>query len=96
MAEHAADRAGGMQGWQREIALAAGSLAFGLILLPFAIYVVGRQLVGEYAGDGPLALAESIWLDLATLRPFTWLLVLWPYLTVQLVRLVRRVWRRQS
>jgi hypothetical protein len=95
MTEHAATRDGG-KAWQREIALAAGSLGFGLIVLPLAIYVVGQQLVGEYAGSGPLALAESIWLDLAALRPLTWLLVLWPYLTVQLVRLVRRLWRRQS
>jgi hypothetical protein len=95
MTERTAARDGG-KAWQREIALAAGLLALGLIALPFSIYVVGRRLVGEYAGSGPLGLAESIWLDLAALRPLTWLLVLWPYLTVQLVRAVRRTWRRDS
>jgi hypothetical protein len=81
--------------WQRETAIAAGLLAFGLLALPFAIYLVGQQLLGDYAqGAGALALAESIWLDLLALRLPAWLLVLSPYLLVQLARAVRRTWRR--
>ena len=54
-------------------------------------------MLGEYATDaGALALAESIWLDLLALRWPAWLLVLSPYLTIQLARGVRRVWRPQS
>lgn len=82
--------------WQREAAIAAGLLAFGAFALPFAIYIVGQRLLGEYAGGaGPLALAENIWLDLAALRVPAWVLVLSPYLLVQLVRAVRRTWRRR-
>lgn len=82
--------------WQREAAIAAGLLALGVLALPFAIYVVGQRLLGEYAeGAGPLALAENIWLDLLSLRLPAWLLVLSPYLIVQLARGVRRTWRRR-
>ena len=82
--------------WQREVAIAAGLLAFGLVALPFAIYVVGQQVLGEYGeGAGALALAESIWLDLVSLRLPAWVLVLSPYLTIQLIRGVRRIWRRR-
>ena len=81
--------------WQRELSIAAAMLAFGLIALPFAVYVVGQRLLGEYAGSGAMGLAESLWLDLLAFEPLTWLLVLTPYLVVQLARLVRRVWRRR-
>lgn len=81
--------------WQRELSIAAALLAFGLIALPFAVYVVGQRLLGEYEGAGALGLAESIWLDLLALHPLTWLLVLTPYLVVQLARLTRGLWRRR-
>jgi hypothetical protein len=81
--------------WQREVAIGAGLLVFGLVALPFAIYVVGQRVLGDYGeGQGALALAESIWLDLASLRLPAWILVLSPYLTIQLIRGVRRIWRR--
>jgi len=83
--------------WKRELAIASGMLAFGLFLLPAAIYVVGQQLIGDYApGLGLLALAESIWIDLLALRLPAWILVLSPYVAVQSVRWVRRVWQRNS
>jgi hypothetical protein len=86
----------GATSWQHEVAIAAGSLAFGLLALPFAIYIVGQRVLGEYGdGLGPLALAESIWLDLLSLRLPAWILVLSPYLTIQLARGVRRLWRRK-
>jgi len=80
--------------WKREVAIAAGMLAVGLFVLPLAIYAVGRQLIGEYSTDsGALALAEHVWTDFLSLRPTAWILVLCPYVTIQLGRYVRRVWR---
>ena len=77
---------------RREVAIAAGSVGFGLIVLPFAVYLVGQRLLGEYDA-GALGLAESIWRDFFSLRLSAWFLVLSPYLLVQLVRFARRIWR---
>ena len=84
--------------WQREATIAAAAIGFGVLVLPFAVYLVGQQLLGDYGTDaaGPMALAETIWLDLLSLRLPAWILVLSPYVTVQLVRWVRRVWRPKS
>ena len=80
--------------WRREVSIAAGLIAFGLLVLPFVVYLVGQRVLGEYDGDGALALAESIWRDLLSFRLAAWVLVLSPYLTIQLARGVRRIWRR--
>jgi hypothetical protein len=42
-----------------------------------------------------LALVETIWIDFLALRPIAWILVLSPYAVVQMLRLVRRAWRRE-
>jgi hypothetical protein len=82
---------------KREIAIAAALFAAGLLLLPLSIYWVGRQVAGEYAGGGgALALADQVWSDFLRLEPAAWLLVLSPYVFVQLARLVRRTWRPRS
>ena len=84
--------------WRREVTIAAATIGFGLLVLPFAVYIVGRRLIGEYDpnGGGAMALAETIWLDLLSLQLSAWILVLSPYVTVQLARWVRRVWRPTS
>lgn len=81
--------------WRREATIAAVAVGFGLLVLPFAVYVVGQRLIGGYDANtgGAMALAEAIWLDLLVLRLPAWILVLSPYITVQLVRWVRRIWR---
>ena len=80
-------------GWKRELVIAATLIGGSLVLLPFAIYFVGRQAIGEYAADaGVLDLAEQIWWDLLQLSPAAWTLVLTPYLLIQLIRLARRAW----
>jgi hypothetical protein len=85
--------------WRRETTIAAAAIGFGLFVLPFAVYVVGERLIGAYApdgGGGALALAETIWLDLLSLRLPAWILVLSPYITLLLARWTRRAWRRKS
>jgi hypothetical protein len=81
---------------KREIAIAAALFAAGLLVLPPAVYWAGRQVVGEYGGGGALALADQIWADFMQLEPGAWLLVLSPYLLVQLIRLIGRTWRARS
>ena len=83
--------------WKRELTIAAAMLAFGLFILPLAIYIVGQRLIGEYDADaGVGALFEHIWIDFLSLRATAWVLILGPYVTVQLIRGVRRVWRRKG
>jgi hypothetical protein len=75
-----------------EIVIATVMLAFGLFVLPMAIYAVGVRVIGEYGGEGGLLdFAESIWTDLLSLTPWTWILVLSPYVVVQALRFARRL-----
>jgi hypothetical protein len=78
--------------WKRELTIASALIGGALFVIPVGVYVVGQRLFGEYVSGGVLTLAEKIWGDFLTLRPATWVLVLTPYLTVQLVRAIRRVW----
>jgi hypothetical protein len=79
--------------WKRELTIAAALLAAGLFVLPIGVYLVGQRLFGEYvAGGDVLTLAEKIWGDFLILRPAAWVLVLSPYLTVLLLRAIRRLW----
>ena len=81
---------------RREVIIAAIGFAFGVFILPLAIYTVGRELIGPYSSDanaGALALAESIWNDMLHLRLAAWVLALAPYGVAQLVRLTYRLWR---
>ena len=56
-----------MPRYKKELVLAGSLIVFGLILLPFAIYLVGVQIVGPYEGEGgALGLLTSIW---SALRP---------------------------
>ncbi len=82
---------------KRELLIAAVLFAFGFFALPFVIYWVGRELIGDYSatGTGGMALAESIWADLLHFQPAAWVLLLCPYGIVQLLRLARRLWRTE-
>lgn len=71
----------------RELLLALGLVAFGLIVLPALVFFVGRQVVGEYP-DGISGLYAAIGNALAAGRAFAWFFVFSPYLCVLLVRLL--------
>lgn len=75
-------------GVRKELLIAAALLGFGALLLPYAIYIVGQQIVGEYEGDGgPVGLGVAIWTGLVQGQWAAWLLVLSPYVVIQLLRL---------
>lgn len=80
--------------WKIELYLAFALLAFGLVVLPASIYVVGQRVVGNYDGGGMMELAIEIWRGLLDGRWYAWTLVLSPYVVVQLLRLSWRVLRR--
>ena len=74
---------------RREGAILAVTAAFGLLLFPALVYLVGQQLLGEYRSDGGLG---RFYADLfaALARPglWAWLLVLGPWLLLQTLRLL--------
>jgi len=71
----------------KELRLALQLLVLGFLVLPPAVYIVGFQVVGEYANDGGLwALTSNIWLEFIRLNPMALLLVLSPYLIIQTFR----------
>ena len=80
----------------KELLIAIALIGFGLLPLPVLVYWVGTRVVGEYAAEGGLrALIEDIWTDLASGNILAWLLVVSPYLIIQLLRLARVLWRRR-
>jgi hypothetical protein len=82
---------------RRELIIAGVLAAIGLIALPLAIYFVGQRIVGPYGGEGTeggsLDLSASIWAAMAGGDWAAWLLVLSPYVFVQLIRLSMRIAR---
>jgi len=80
--------------WKKEGILAVIWLGFGLLILPAAIYFVGQQIVGEYEAEGGLRhLTTAIWSGLLRGQVGSWILVLSPYLVIQLMRVVGLIWR---
>jgi hypothetical protein len=77
-----------------ELILAAVLLAFGLIALPSAIFFVGTLIIGPYdGGTSAIDLGLAVWAGLAQLEWSAWLLVLSPYIVVQLLRTAVRAAR---
>jgi hypothetical protein len=86
-----------MAPYKNELILLGSLLGFGLLLLPFVVYVVGMEIVGPYEGEGgPFGLLGSILAAMARGNWAAWILTLSPYLIVQLTRLAVRVLRRSS
>lgn len=77
-------------GWlRRELILAGILIAVGALLLPVAIYFIGQALLGPYSdeGYGLGRLYGDIFGDLAAGFAPAWILVLSPWLGIQVLRL---------
>lgn len=90
-------------GWlRRELILAGILIAVGALLLPLAIYFTGQALLGPYSdeGHGLGRLYSDIFGDLAGGFLPAWILVLSPWLGIQLLRLalipLRRMQKREA
>jgi hypothetical protein len=81
--------------WRREIALFALLFGFGLLVMPFLIYLAGVMTLGPYEG-GLLAFLGSLMGAVFTAKPTAWLLVIGPYLMFSIIRLLTRPFRRQA
>jgi hypothetical protein len=81
---------------RKELLVAAVLLSFGLAALPVLVYWVGSRVVGEYYPDSGLSdFVWHIWSDLAAGSVLAWILIVSPYLIIQLLRLALILWRRR-
>jgi hypothetical protein len=81
---------------RKELLVAAALLSFGLAALPVLVYWVGSRVVGEYYPDSGLSdFVWHIWSDLAAGSVLAWILIVSPYLIIQLLRLALILWRRR-
>lgn len=76
--------------WLRREALLLGIFGgFGLFGLPALVYLVGQFLLGEYLPGASMGtFYADLYGHLAAAAPWAWLLVLGPYLAVQVLRLL--------
>lgn len=81
--------------WRRELGFFALLLGFGLLVLPFLIYLAGVLTLGPYEG-GLLAFLGSLMGAVGTAKPSAWLLVIGPYLMFTVIRLLTRPFRRRA
>lgn len=74
---------------RREALILAVFGGFGLLLLPALVYLVGQALLGEYRPGGTMGVFYAdLYGHLATFSIWPWLLVLGPYLAIQVLRLL--------
>jgi hypothetical protein len=79
--------------WRRELGIFALLLGFGLLVMPFLIYLSGVLTLGPYEG-GLLAFLGSLMAAFFTATPSAWLLVCGPWLLFTALRLLTRPLRR--
>lgn len=74
---------------RREALLFAVFGGFGLLILPSLVYLVGQQLLGEYRPGATIGtFYADLYGQLAALSTWAWLLVLGPWLAIQVLRLL--------
>ena len=76
--------------------IAVSVLLFGLLLLPLAVFLVGKVVFGAYAGDGYFDFFGQLLAKLLKLDKAAWFLVLSPYLALQTARLALVGWRKTA
>lgn len=81
-------------GLRGEIALAGACLLVGLLLMPAAIWIVGRLSLGAYEHGSVLALLADYFRALARGAPVFWAVALGPYLLLLWLRFGLRLLRR--
>ncbi len=93
-----AGKAPTLPGWlRRELIIAGILIPVGVLLLPIAIYFTGQALLGEYSaeGDGIGRLYGDIFRDVRSGSPLAVILVLSPWLGLQILRIAWRPLRRK-
>jgi len=68
---------------------------FGLVALPFLVYLAGVLTLGPYEG-GLSSFLAALYKAFFTLQPTAWALLLGPYVLFWVVRLMTRPLRRRS
>ena len=81
--------------WRRELGFFALFFGFGLLVLPFLIYLAGVLTLGPYEG-GLLTFLGSLMRAFFTAKPSAWLLVIGPYLMFMVIRFLTRPFRRRA
>jgi len=71
----------------RELIIAACALLTGLLLLPMAIYFIGKEVLGDYALGGLWALIGQFFKGLVQGSVSSWILALGPYAALLTARL---------
>ena len=80
---------------RRELVYFGLIAGFGLVVLPFLVYLAGVLSLGPYEG-GLLAFLGSLYGAFFTLQPSAWALLLGPYLLFWAIRLLTRPIRRSK
>jgi hypothetical protein len=81
--------------WRRELRIFALLFGFGLLVMPFLIYLAGWLTLGPYEG-GLLSFLGSLLGAFFTAQPSAWLLVSGPYLLFMAVRILTRPLRHRA
>lgn len=77
----------------KEVALFAGLLFIGLVVVPIIIYKVGQTVFGTYGGVGFADFFGTLNAKIRGGDTVAWFLVLSPYLGWQCLRLMAFFWR---
>lgn len=75
----------------RELLIFAVFFAFGLLVVPPLIWVVGTSILGPYENGDIFALMGDVFAGLAKGSPSMWIVALGPYALVMIARLFYRL-----